>query len=168
MSTWTGNRWQGIVRWHVSAYNAGGWGRVKLILVWILVAATLGALTGEPPTSVEVHGEKAVIHKRVLSSHLLESLAVETLGEVYELARKHPELNYVRVEFTMSKSGLIGEDGGPTKEDIQMGDLAWDAGALKEARGYRERALYSTNAIRLDVYKRALERLNGGYLLPDW
>lgn len=167
MSTWIEQKWQGIVRWHVSAYNAGGWGRLKLILVWFSVVAVIGTMSSEPLTSVEVHGAKAVIHKKILSSHLLESLAVQTLGEVYEFAREHPDVNYVRVAFTMSKSGLIDKDGDPTKEDIQMGDLAWDAGALEEAREYRERAQYSTHAIRLDVYKRALERLNGGYLLSD-
>ena len=135
MSTWIEQKWQGIVRWHVSAYNAGGWGRLTLILVWFAVVAVIGTMNSEPLTSVEVHGEKAVIHKKILSSHLLESLAVQTLGEVYELAREHPDVNYVRVAFTMSKSGLIDKDGDPTKQDIQMGDLAWDAGALARQGG---------------------------------
>jgi hypothetical protein len=60
----------------------------------------------------------------------VESLAVQTLGEVCQLAREHPDVNYVRVAFTMSKAGLSDKYGNAAKDAIQMGGVegSWSTG----------------------------------------
>ena len=156
-----------VLNWHINMYNTGLKGRLKLIGLWTLPFLMSGLIAVEPERRVEVSSGQAVIHKRVQSWAALDYVAMKVLNDVYEVARSNPEVKQVRVSLTMSKAGLSDEYGNPAQEDIQMGDLTWDAEDLQEARRYQDRSLYSVHETRNALYRHHIQGMRGGHLLKD-
>lgn len=156
-----------VLNWHIDLYNAGPKGRLKILGLWVGVMLVFALAGQKPMTSIETSDGVAVINMQVMSWEAADGLATRMLGEVYELAQSNPDLQKVRVSFTMSKGGLSDQYGNPVKEDFHMGDLTWDSEDLQEARKYRERALYSVNEMRNALYVHHIKGMNGGHLLRD-
>lgn len=166
--------------WHARTWRAGWIGKSKIIALWYFVimfcAAILAGGNGKRASHVGSREYGVVVStdiEHVMRKELNAAIsgsraeAQRALHDVYDLAKRKPQLQYVRVEFVMSKSGVSDKYGNPVKADMPMGNFEWDAKELAEARKYTAFSLWADDRT-ITLYGAMLNQMPSGHMLRDY
>lgn len=139
--------------------------QAKKIAIWagaiLILCMILGEILGGPDVVVE--GDVGKIKRTVTAYGTIDLVGFEVAGDVYNAAKKYPNLKKIVLTLYMSPSGLQDKYGKAATEESLMGQIP--VSDLDEVRKYESASTYQIR--QKESYSNTISLFNHAHILKD-